>query len=106
MPERYADVIGQQPTTESTAEPTAVPAMDPSTDPNGTFRFTIDLDGERFAVCQSGPGNWGYEWLTGPNRGYGFGASGPPVDSLEEHRERIRAFLRSIDPATGFIRDV
>jgi hypothetical protein len=67
--------------------------------------FTIEVDGERFAAYQSAPGKWGYDWLTGPNRGYGFGASGPPVQDLDEHRERLRMFLRDIDPATGFLRD-
>src|SRR3954453_9635553 len=96
---------GAPDTAAGSADEQAMPGVDPSKDPQGTFMFTIDLDGERFAVYQSGPGDWGYEWLTGPNPGYGFGASGPAVRSEEEHRERIRGFLRDIDPATGFLRD-
>ena len=46
-----------------------------------------------------------HDWLSGPNDGYGFGSSGPPHRSPEEHREHIRAFLSMIDPATGYIGD-
>ena len=105
MPERYVGAIGRPTPAESGSDAVATPGIDPSKDPNGSFRFTIDVDGEQFAVYQSAPGDWGYEWLTGPNRGYGFGASGPPVESLDEHRQRIRAFLRDINPATGFLPD-
>ena len=41
----------------------------------------------------------------GPNKGYGFGSSGTPNRSVEEHRESIRAFLAMIDPNTGYIGD-
>jgi hypothetical protein len=47
-----------------------------------------------------------YTWLSGPNNGYGFGLSPTPNQSLEAHRENIRAFLAEIvDPATGYIED-
>jgi predicted kinase len=84
---------------------TAVPGLNPSPDPKGPLMFTLDVDGEQFAVYQSGPGDWSYQWLTGPNAGYGFGASGPAVHGREEHETRIRLFLRDIDPATGFMED-
>ena len=50
---------------------------------------------------------WGtaYDWLTGPNKGYGFGSSGRPNRPVEEHRESVRAFLAMIDPDTGYIGD-
>jgi hypothetical protein len=41
----------------------------------------------------------------GPDKGYGFGSSGTPNRSVEEHRESIRAFLAMIDPDTGYIGD-
>ena len=41
----------------------------------------------------------------GPNKDHGFGSSGPPNRSVEEHRESIRAFLAMIDPDTGYIGD-
>jgi hypothetical protein len=65
--------------------------------------FTIEVDGELFALRWAVDGSWTYEWLSGPNQGYGFSLSGPPIRSPEEHREHIRAFLSMIDPATGYI---
>jgi hypothetical protein len=46
-----------------------------------------------------------YDWLTGPNEGYGFGVSGPFEESEDEHTARIRDFLADIDPATGYLRE-
>jgi len=46
-----------------------------------------------------------YDWLGGPNKGYGFGSSGTPNRPVSEHRESIRAFLAMIDPNTGYIGD-
>ena len=71
----------------------------------GPVLFTVDVDGEQFAVRQAENGGWSYEWLTGPNDGYGFTASGPVGLSTEEHRYAVRAFLDMIDPATGYIAD-
>jgi hypothetical protein len=65
--------------------------------------FTLDVDGEQFAVRRAGDGGTAYDWLSGPNKGYGFGSSGTPNRSVEEHRESIRAFLAMIDPDTGYI---
>lgn len=67
--------------------------------------FTLDADGERFAVRRAGDGGTACDWLSGPDKGYGFGSSGPPNRSVEEHRESIRAFLAMIDPNTGYIGD-
>ena len=50
-------------------------------------------------------GGTAYDWLSGPNKGYGFGSSGTPNRSMEEHRESTRAFLAMIDPNTGYIGD-
>ena len=71
----------------------------------GSVLFIIDVDGERFAARQVADGGWSYDWLTGPNQGYGFGTSGPPSLSNESHRAAIRGFLNMIDPATGYIAD-
>jgi hypothetical protein len=71
----------------------------------GPVLFTLDVDGERFAIRQAGDGGTAYDWLSGPNKGYGFGSSGTANRSVEEHRETIRAFLAMIDPDTGYIRD-
>ena len=67
--------------------------------------FTLDVDGERFAICQSADGGTAYDWLSGRNEGYGFASSGSPDRPMAEHRESIRAFLAMIDPKTGYIED-
>jgi hypothetical protein len=69
----------------------------------GPVLFTLDVDGERFAIRRAGDDGTAYDWLSGPNKGYGFGSSGTPNRSVEEHRESIRAFLAMIDPNTGYI---
>jgi hypothetical protein len=71
----------------------------------GPVLFTLDVDGERFAVRRAGDGGTAYDWLSGPNTGYGFGSSGTPNRPVEEHRESIRVFLGMIDPNTGYIGD-
>jgi hypothetical protein len=67
----------------------------------------MDVDDERFTIRRAAQGQGGtaYDWLSGPDKGYGFGSSGPPHRSMEEHREEIRAFLAMIDPDTGYIGD-
>jgi hypothetical protein len=67
--------------------------------------FTLDVDGERFAIRRAGDGGTAYDWLSGPNEGYGFASSGTPDRSMGEHQESIRAFLAMIDPDTGYIED-
>ena len=85
--------------------PPAVPAAYRGTEGRpGPVLFTLDVDGERFAIRRFG-GSTVYDWLSGPNKGYGFGSSGPPNRSVEEHRESIRVFLAMIDPDTGYIGD-
>ena len=67
--------------------------------------FTLDVDGQRFAIRRTGDSGTAYDWLSGPHKGYGFGSSGPPNRPVEEHRESIRTFLAMIDPNTGYIGD-
>ena len=84
--------------------PTAVPAVYRGAQGRpGPVLFTLDVDGERFAIRRTGDGGTAYDWLSGPNKGYGFGSSGTPDRPVEEHREHIRAFLAMIDPDTGYI---
>ena len=71
----------------------------------GPVLFTLDVDGERFAIRRAVDGGTAYDWLSGPNKGYGFSSSAIPNRSVEEHRESIRAFLAMIDPNTGYIGD-
>ena len=58
-----------------------------------------------FAVRRAGDGGTAYDWLSGPNKGYGFGSSRTPNRPVEEHRESIHTFLAMIDPNTGYIGD-
>jgi hypothetical protein len=71
----------------------------------GPVLFRLDVDGELFAVREGRGGGTAYDWLSGPNDGYGFGSSGSPTRSVEEHRETVRTFLTQIDPTTGYIGD-
>jgi hypothetical protein len=63
--------------------------------------FTPDVDGEWFAIRRAGGGDTVYDWVSEPNRGYGFGSSRTHDHPMVEHRESIRAFLAMIDPSTG-----
>ena len=84
----------------------AFPGVDYTADARpGPVLFTLEVDGEHFAVRRSPDGGWTYDWLSGPNDGYGFSISGPPTRSQAKHRENIRGFLSMIDPATGYIED-
>ena len=86
--------------------PPAVPAVYRGT--GGRPRpvlFTPDVDGEQFAIRRTGDGGTAYDWLSGPNKSYGFGSSGTPNRPVEEHRDSIRGFLAMIDPNTGYIAD-
>ena len=67
----------------------------------GRCGSALDVNGERFAIRQAGDGGTTYDWLSRPNRGYGFAAIGTPNRPVEEHRESIRVFLAMIDPNTG-----
>lgn len=73
----------------------------------GPAAFTLDVDGEQFVVHPSSDDGaaYYYDWLSGPNRGYGFSSSGPPNPTLARHRDAIRGFLSMIDPNTGYIAD-
>jgi hypothetical protein len=65
----------------------------------------VNVDGETFTVRRGDDdGAIHYAWISGPNDGYGFSTSGgaEPL-SQEEHVARIRGFLGSIDPSTGYI---
>ena len=71
----------------------------------GPVLFTLDVDGERFAIRQAGDRGTNYDWLSGPNKGYGFASSGTPNRPAAEHRDTIRAFLAMIDANTGYVGD-
>lgn len=63
----------------------------------------VTVDGETFAVRRrDSDGSHHYDWISGPNDGYGFSVSGGPVGQ-ERHVATIRDFLAGIDPATGYL---
>ncbi|NYI77852.1 hypothetical protein [Nocardioides panzhihuensis] len=65
------------------------------------------VDGETFRISQDPdlPGQYHFDWLSGPNPDYGFSsrASGGGQQSEAELDEGIRAFLARVDPETGYI---
>ncbi len=67
--------------------------------------LTIVVDGEEFAARTDGPGAYHYDWVSGPNRGYGFSSFTNDRSSLPagRHAGSIRGFLGMIDPDTGYI---
>lgn len=67
--------------------------------------FTVD--GETFAVrrCDEDRSTQ-YDWVSGPNDGYGFNTFGSSEPLSHGQRVAcIRDFLAGIDPATGYLRD-
>lgn len=69
---------------------------------------TIEVDGERFAVSVSGQGAR-YDWITGPNKDYGFSLEVQGATKFtfprEFHVSQIKSFLDDIDPETGYLPD-
>lgn len=91
---------------DSDGDPQAVPGIYSETESEADARsFTLEVDGEVFALRPGRQGGTDYTWLSGPNTGYGFSQSPRPNVSLDEHRENIRNFLAQIDPSTGYIED-
>lgn len=82
----------------------ASPGLDPAASRGrGRLLFTLHVDGEVFAVRGHDYGT-DYDWISGPNKGYGFGSSARDMPE-EWHRDQIRGFLGMIDPSTGYIED-
>ena len=64
--------------------PAAVPAVYRGAEGRpGPVLFTLDVDGERFAIRQVGGGGTAYDRVSGPNEGYGFGSSATPNRSVK-----------------------
>ncbi len=90
---------------ERRGDPDAVPGVAPRPDGDDEPPLTLHVDGEVFALRSDTRGGTHYDWVSGPNPGYGFTMS-PTADlPEEEHRENIRGFLAQIDPETGYIAD-
>ena len=87
-------------------DPEAVPGVCPENESEADVTsFTLEVDGELFALRPDQHGGTDYTWLSGPNSGYGFSLSPTPNISLDEHRKNIREFLADIDPTTGHLRE-
>ena len=69
--------------------------------------FRMEVDGEVFGVSASPTGHDVYDWLSGPNAGYGFSSwsSDRSPSTMTDHEDAIRDFLSAIDPETGYIGD-
>jgi hypothetical protein len=67
--------------------------------------FTVD--GETFDVRRrDDDGVLEYDWVSGPNHGYGFNTFGSTeLLSHDHHVASIRDFLSAVDPATGYLSD-
>jgi hypothetical protein len=88
------------------ARPEAVTGLRPETEGTADARsFTLEVDGQMFALRPNEFGGTDYTWLNGPSPGYGFGASPTTNLSFDEHMENIRGFLAIVDPTTGHIED-
>jgi hypothetical protein len=88
---------------EGYADLSALPGQAPPDPDDAGPALTLEVDGETFALRPDEFGGTHYDWLSGPNPGYGFAASPTPGWSLDDHRACIRSFLEQIDPATGYI---
>ena len=54
------------------ADPLAVPGVDPDADSErGVPLFTLEVDGEIFALSADKFGGTAYTWVSGPNAEYG-----------------------------------
>ena len=75
--------------------------------------FPLDMalvvNGELFHVREKVgiPGDYHFDWLSGPNDGFGFGlaTSNRTRLSVEELRAHISDWLATIDPETGYTSD-
>ena len=65
------------------------------------------VDGEQFDVRErpGRPGQYDFDWISGPNDGYGFSSAWSDRDphTRTELEDAIRDFLAQVDPEIGFI---
>ncbi|MEV6418028.1 hypothetical protein [Kribbella sp. NPDC051718] len=65
----------------------------------------VEVDGELFDVRVDAPGHYHFDWISGPNPGYGFSSATSDASALSAAamEESIRSFLKQVDPTTGYI---
>jgi hypothetical protein len=94
-----------EPDRPETYDPLAVPGLAPP-EPAALWEQMVVVEGEQFVLrerVRNGRSHvYDYDWLTGPNPGYGFSSSGPE-QSMDDHEAAIRDFLQGIDPDTGYL---
>ena len=91
----------------------------PTQDAPIEYPLRVEANGEFFLVRQDAgqAGVYHYDWVSGPNSGYGFTSGIAELDELSgrithdhqptlaEHLEAVGAFLEQVDPDTGYIED-
>jgi len=67
----------------------------------------VEVDGQLFDVLAhpDRPGQYHFEWVSGPNPGYGFtsASSDRSAMTMPDFDDAIRGFLAQVDPETGYI---
>ena len=85
----------------------ALPGLAPPAPAAQSEQFVV-VEGEEFIlrerVREGHAYIYDYDWISGPNAGYGFSSSGPEK-SMRDHADSIRDFLQGIDPETGYLAD-
>jgi hypothetical protein len=73
----------------------------------GQTPIRVTVDGELFEVVASSerPGRYQFVWLSGPNKGYGFGTARSDGGAMSERQMEasIRNFLAQVDAETGYM---
>ena len=64
-----------------------------------TIAESFEVDDDTFRIQSNGDALYRYEWLTGPNPGYGFSIwDDSAIVSADRHRDAIVDFLSRLDP--------
>ena len=70
--------------------------------------YETAVDGESWIVRRGAkPGVYQFEWVSGPNKGYGFTSASSDGSAMatEAMDSAIREFLAEIDPHAGYLRE-
>ena len=78
---------------EDSSSADAVPGIDRRSRRSPVL-FTVEVDGERFAIRRSVDGGTDYAWLTGPDQGWA--TSDSPDRPLDAHVADLRESLRDL----------
>lgn len=83
----------------------AEPGVDPTGESDDRPFVRMTVDDEVFDVRSDRPGAYDYDWISGPNDGYGFSVSSSEQRpwTHADHESAVRDFLAMINPETGYI---